>query len=194
MKKFYWMSLVVLGFGFVACTKTKEATKPGVVNLAIWSHFVTDEILSDFEKQTGLKVVVSNYASNEELLAKIQAGAEGYDVAVPSDYMVEAMRNLKLLLPLDQAKVANARSLDPKTLKKYYDPENKFSLPFSWGTTGIAYNQKLIKTPIRSWKDLFENKELTGKFTLLDDVRETLGAALKMQAYSLNSKSLPELE
>lgn len=175
-------------------SEPKAAARPQVVNLAIWTNFVTPEILREFEKSTGIKVQVSNYSSNEELLAKLQAGAEGYDVAVPSDYMVAAMQHSTLLNDLDLKKITNFKDLDPKVLAKYYDPTNKVSVPFSWGTTGIAVNQKLVKTAIRGWRDLFENKSITGKFTLLDDVRETLGAALKMQAISLNAKSNTELE
>jgi spermidine/putrescine transport system substrate-binding protein len=175
-------------------SEAQRADTSKVVNLAIWTNFVTPEILSEFEKTSGIKVQVSNYSSNEELLAKIQAGAEGYDVAVPSDYMVVAMANLKLLQEIDLKKISNYKDLDPRVLDKYYDPKNQYSIPFQWGTTGIAINQKLTKAAIHGWKDLFQEKEISGKFTLLDDVRETLGAALKMQALSLNSKNAADLE
>ncbi len=191
-------SVSLLGIGCKPSTTTTSSTGSAAtaktVNLAIWTNFVSPEILAKFEADTGIKVSVSNYSSNEELLAKLQAGAEGYDVAVPSDYMVAAMASLSLLEPIDLSKITNFKSLDPKVLKKYYDTENKVSVPFSWGTTGIAYNQKMVKTPLKGWKDLLANKELTGKFTLLDDVRETLGAALKMQALSLNTKANADLE
>jgi spermidine/putrescine-binding protein len=199
MKKILSSTACLLTLLFVACTQkpagsTAKSAEVKVVNLAIWTNFVTPEILSEFEKQTGIKVQVSNYSSNEELLAKIQAGAEGYDVAAPSDYMVAAMEHLGLLTEIDRQKITNFKDLDPKVLGRYYDPTNKFSVPFSWGTTGIAVNEKLTTANIRSWKDLFENKSIAGKFTLLDDVRETLGAALKMQALSLNAKTNAELQ
>lgn len=190
------ISLSVLAL-FVACTpksSDKTASNPKEVNLAIWTNYVSPELLAKFEKQTGIKVLVSNYSSNEELLAKIQAGAEGYDVAVPSDYMVLVMNNLGLLTPIDKSKITRMGELDPKVLGKYYDPKNEISLPFSWGTTGIAYNQKFVKKPIRSYKDLFESKEVAGKFTLLDDVREALGAALKLQSITLNTRANADLE
>jgi spermidine/putrescine transport system substrate-binding protein len=204
MQKSFLLLGAVFSLISMGCTKEKaagaaanqaaEASKLKVVNLTVWTNFVTPEMLDEFEKKTGYKVQVSNYSSNEELLAKIQAGAQGYDVAVPSDYMVAAMRNLGLLNELDLTKISNAKNLDPQVVKQYYDPANQLSLPFSWGTTGIAFNQKALKAPLHSWKDLFEGKELTGKFTLLDDVRETLGAALKMQGLSLNSKDNAALE
>lgn len=170
------------------------ASSSRVVNLAIWSNYVSPELLAEFEKKTGIKVQISNYSSNEELVAKLQAGASGYDVAVPTDYMVFAMIKLGLIQPLDFSQLPNFKHVDPQFLKKNYDPENKFSVPYDWGTTGIAVNRTLYKGQIKGWKDLFNNPELAGKFTLLDDVRETIGAALKAQGYSLNSKNPEELK
>src|SRR4051812_3865472 len=103
----YWtvFSLVIFSLISISCTQQNKADKASggsqVVNLAIWTNFVTPEMLDEFAKKTGITVQVSNYSSNEELLAKIQAGADGYDVAVPSDYMVNAMKNLELLQRLD---------------------------------------------------------------------------------------------
>lgn len=178
-----------------ASTSAAKATsqEKKVVNLAIWSNFVTDEMLKDFETKTGIHAEVSNYSSNEELLAKIQAGASGYDVVVPADYMVLVMAQLNLLAPINHTKISNQAALDPKFMKMYFDTDNKFSLPFDWGTTGIAINRKLFKGELSGWKDVFENKTLAGKYTMLDDVRETLGAALKREGFSLNSKNGDEL-
>jgi spermidine/putrescine transport system substrate-binding protein len=168
--------------------------KAKVVNLAIWSNYASKPILEEFTKRTGITVQVTNYSSNEELLAKLQAGASGYDVVVPSDYMVYAMSQLKLLKPLDRAKLPHFKALDPRFLSKPYDPDNRVSVPFDWGTTGIAVNRELYKGRIRGWKDVFSNPELAGKFTLLDDARETIGAALKAQGLSLNSQSDEDLK
>lgn len=188
---------------FSGCTKKSEAPSgsssaeaPGgakVVNLAIWSNYASPELLASFQKKTGIQVQVANYSSNEELLAKLQAGASGYDVAVPSDYMVFAMIKLGLIRELDYAQLPNSKSLDPRFLKKPYDPENKYSVPYDWGTTGIAVNRSIYKGEMKGWKNLFGNADLAGKFTLLDDVRETIGAALKAQGFSLNSKNPDEL-
>jgi spermidine/putrescine transport system substrate-binding protein len=189
------LSLVVvaLSLSFFSCTKKDPAATARVVNLAIWSNYVSPDLLDRFEKEAGIKVQVSNYSSNEELLAKLQAGASGYDVAVPSDYMVFAMVKLGLIQPLDYAQLPNSKSLDPKFLKKPYDPENRHSVPYDWGSTGIAVNRSLYKGKLRGWKDLFSTPELAGKFTLLDDARETIGAALKSQGLSLNASKPEEL-
>ena len=193
----FFLVLFCACFLLASCSKSDSkltAEKPKVVNLAIWSNFVTDEMLQRFEAQTGIHVDVSNYSSNEELLAKLQAGASGYDVIVPADYMVFVMKQLNLLESIDKKKIANVQNLDPKFLKMYFDERNKVSLPFDWGTTGIAINRRLYKDKLRGWSDLFESKTLAGKFTMLDDVRETLGAALKRDGYRLNSINDRELK
>ncbi len=197
MQKFLLFVLISLLACAAACTKKSEVTSSSagapaslnkVVNLAIWSNYLSPELIADFEKRMGVKVQVSNYSSNEELLAKLQAGASGYDVVVPSDYMIFAMQKLGLLQALDPSKLPNAKSLDPRHLKRNYDPENKYSLPYDWGTTGIAVNRTLYPGEIKGWKSLFSNSALAGKFSLLDDVRETMGVALKALGYSLNTK------
>ncbi len=186
------LGVALLSLGLGACTHNKTA--PKIVNLAIWSNYASPELLAEFEKKTGIKVQISNYSSNEELLAKLQAGATGYDVVVPSDYMVFAMIKLGLLSELDYSRLPHSKSLDPRFLKKPYDLENRFSVPYDWGTTGIAVNRDLYKGEMKGWKNLFNNPDLAGKFTLLDDVRETTGAALKMAGLSLNTRKAEDLQ
>jgi spermidine/putrescine transport system substrate-binding protein len=189
MLKTLLIAIVTTGLA-TACTHKAE---PKVVNLAIWSNYVNQDTMNAFEKKTGIKVQMSNYSSNEELLAKLQAGASGYDVIVPSDYMISAMSHLGLLQKLDYTKIPNSSEISAQFLKKGFDPSNEFSLPYDWGTTGIAINRSSYKGQIKGWKDLFNNPDLAGKMTLLDDVRETVGAALKSLGYSLNSKNPAEL-
>ncbi|OFZ83019.1 MAG: hypothetical protein A2583_13235, partial [Bdellovibrionales bacterium RIFOXYD1_FULL_53_11] len=180
--------------GIVACTKKNEGASSRVVNLAIWSNYLSPETIGLFQKKTGITVRVSNFSSNEELLAKLQAGASGYDVVVPSDYMVFAMSKLGLLRGLDRGKLANFSQLDGKLLDKPYDPGNRFSVPYDWGTTGIAVNRTLYRGRLTGWKDVFGNPALKGKYTLLDDVRETLGAALRSLGLGQNSIKPEDLE
>jgi spermidine/putrescine transport system substrate-binding protein len=195
-----FLCVILAGLALSACTKNSEKTPTqaspggGVVHMATWSNYISEEAFAAFTQETGIQVKVSNYSSNEELLAKLQAGASGYDVAVPSDYMVFAMIQLQLLLPLDVQKIPNRKGVDPRYLGKQYDPESKFSLPWNWGTTGIAVNRKLYKGKIKSWKDLFTQADLAGQFTLLDDAREVMGASLKSLGYSLNSTQPEEIE
>lgn len=174
-------------------TQEKTPVQPKVVNLAIWSNYITAEQLQTFENKTGIKVQVSNYSSNEELLAKIQAGASGYDLALPSDYMVYVMSQLKLLQELNQNQIPNVKNVSKRWLKQSFDPNNTYSIPYDWGTTGIALNRTLYSGTIRGCKDLFEKEDLASKFSLLDDAREVIGAALKALGFSLNSRNPEEL-
>lgn len=177
----------------VGCTKHEEkATK--VVNLAIWGNYLHTDLIKKFEADTGVKVNISNYASNEELLAKVQAGASGIDVAVPSDYMVRIMIKLDLLNELDKSKIQNFSNVLPEVLNQSFDPTNKFSMPFDWSTAGIAVNRELYKGEIKGWKSIFNNPELSGKMSLLDDVREVIAAALKYNGYSVNTTDAEALK
>ena len=190
------VGVIAFSLGLTGCTPQRSSSKPGerVVKLAIWSNYLSPEILSEFHKKTGIRVLVSHYSSNEELLAKLQAGASGYDVVVPSDYMVFVMSQLGLLREIDSSKLSHLKSLDRKFLGKSFDPKNRFSVPYDWGTTGIAVNRKLYSGELQGWKDVFDKKPLEGRFSLLDDARETMGAALKALGFSLNSKNPAELD
>lgn len=175
------------------CTKKSE-TVPHEVNLAIWNNYISSELLERFTKETGIKVNVSTYASNDELLAKVQSGASQFDVAVPSDYMVDIMKKLELLQKLQINQIPNAKNLNDIFLKQYFDPANEYSLPYAWTTVGIAVNTELFKGKMESWKDFFENKEIAGKVSMLDDSREALAVPLKMQGASVNTTDKAEIE
>ncbi|WP_374028952.1 spermidine/putrescine ABC transporter substrate-binding protein [Bdellovibrio bacteriovorus] len=176
-----------------ACTKKETAETAQEVNLSIWGNYLSPELQAQFEKQTGIKLNISNYSSNEELLAKVQMGASGIDVAVPSDYMVDIMRKMSLLEPLKAELLPNRDLVSADFLKQSFDPENQFSMPYTWTTSGIAVNRDVFKGTVTGWKDLLDNPQLKGKFALLDDVRETTGAALKMHGYSVNTVKPEEL-
>lgn len=183
---------------FAACSHNQateqSSAKNTEVHLAIWSNYVTDEMMNEFKEKTGLTPVLSNYSSNEELLAKLQAGATGYDVIVPSDYMVEVMIKTGLLEPLKTSELSNFASVDPSLKGLSYDPANSYSVPLNWGTTGIAVNKTKYAKKISGWNDVFGSEALAHKFTLLDDVRETLGVALRYEGKSINSTSAKELQ
>lgn len=199
------LSIALLTIFSVSCTKkqptpeiqssaqaTAAASKE--VNLSIWGNYITPEMTEKFTAETGVKINISNYSSNEELLAKLQSGAAGVDVAVPSDYMVDIMVKSGLLEPLKAEMIPNIAGLDSQWINQSFDPGNKFSVPYAWSTAGIAYNTELVKTPISSWKDVVENQKLKGKISLMDDVREVTGAALKINGFSVNTTSKAELD
>ncbi len=162
-----------------------------------WSDYIDPEIYADFEEEFGVKVIEDTFASNEDLLAKLQAGATGYDLIVPSDYMVAIMIELDLLAELNYDNIPNFKNIDETFKDPPYDPGNKYSVPYQWGTTGIGYNADLFEEPPDSWAYLFDPalaSEYAGRMSMLNDSREVLGAALKYLGYSVNSTNEQELE
>ena len=162
------------------------------LHLYAMSNYFPADLLKEFENRHGCEVRYDNFASNEELLAKLQAGATGYDVIVPSDYMVTALIDSKLIRELDKSKLPNAANLAPTFATAPFDPGNKYAMPYTWGTSGLAYDSTKVAGPIDSWSVLFD-KKYAGKISLLDDGREALGAMLKLQGYSVNTLDRAEL-
>jgi len=162
-----------------------------------WSEYIDPEIYADFEEEFGVKVIEDTFASNEDLLAKFQAGASGYDLIVPSDYMVNIMNQLGLLAELNFDNIPNFSNIDERFKDPPYDPGNKVSVPYQWGTTGIGYDTDVFEEPPDSWGYLFDPEmaaPYAGKISILNDPREALGAALKYLGYSLNTTDEAQLE
>ncbi len=161
-----------------------------------WADYTDPELLETFRKKTGIKAIVDIFDSNEAMLAKIQAGGGGtYSIIYPSDSWVQRMVQLKLLQPIDHSRLQGLDNLFEKFKNPEYDPGNRYSLPFTWGTTGLIYNAaKLTFTP-NDWDYLWKHpKELTRQLTLLNDPREVLGAALRSLGYSYNSQNSAQLQ
>lgn len=190
-----------------APAEQKEASSSGAssgldkeLSVYNWADYIDESLLKTYEKEYGVKIIYDTYASNEDLLAKLQAGATGYDIIIPSDYMVAQMVELGLLAEIDQSHIPNLKNIDPRNLNAPYDPGNKHCVPYQWGTTGIAYNTEIFKdNPPDSWAYLFDPEQAkkaqaAGGINLLNDQRELLGAALKYLGYSLNSKDEKQLE
>ena len=156
------------------------------LNVYIWSEYLPKEVIDEFTRRTGIAVKYDLYDSNESVLEKLQSGVADYDLVVPSDYMVRILIQLKLLRPLDRAKLKNLGNLDPRFMDKGFDPRNSYSLPYVWGTTGYGYNRQRAGRSFDSWAPLFDpaNK---GQILMLDDMRECFAVALKYQGQSLNS-------
>lgn len=159
-----------------------------------WSEYMPDSVLKNFTKETGIKVKYSTYDSNEAMYAKVKTiGTSSYDIIVPSTYFVNKMSRENLLVKLDKSKLPNYKNLDTKLLSKPFDPNNDYSIPYLWGSTGISYNANLVKEPIDSWKNLW-NSEYKKSILLNDDMREVFGMALKVLGYSSNSTNPKEIE
>ena len=154
-----------------------------------WTGYTDGDLLDRFAQETGLKVVADVFDSNESMLARIQAGGGGaYSIIYPSDYMVQKMADLGLLMELDHSLIVGLEDMFPMFQNPVYDPANHYSVPISWGTTGLIYNSRLLKETPEDWEYLWEHqKEISKRFTLLNDVREVIGATLRMLGYSYNS-------
>lgn len=164
------------------------------VNLFIWGEYTSQELFKEFEEKTGIKVVESNFSTNEEMLAKLQAGAEGYDLIVPSDYMIAVMRQLNLLAPLDRNALPNLKNVSPDLLGRAYDPKNEISVPYSWAVTGIVFNKSKLTKPVTGYRDLFSRNDLNQRVSILDDNREAMASILKSQGHSANTTDDVELQ
>lgn len=179
-----------------SCGRGEEAGLADEIHVYNWSEYIDPQVYADFEAEFGVHVVEDTFASNEELLAKLQAGATGYDIIVPSDYMVAIMVQQGLLAELNHTNLPNLVNVDPLFADPPYDPGMRHCVPYQWGTSGIGYNTELFEEPPDSWAYLFEPElasQYAGRFTMLNDPRESVGAALKYLGYSLNSTNEEEL-
>lgn len=163
------------------------------LNLYGWSEYVPQELLENFTAETGIAVNYDTYSSNEEMLSKLQAGASGYDLVIPSDYTVSIMINQGLLEPIDLSQIPNFENVMEELRNPDYDPGNQYSIPYQWGTVGIAVNTEFVDRPITSWNDLWD-PAFRDRVVLLDDVREILGMALLALGYDNNSTDEAQLE
>ncbi len=159
-----------------------------VLNLFCWSEYVPQSVIDKFSKQTGIKVNVENYASNEEMLAKLLAGGGQYDLIQPSEYTVEALIKADLLRPIDKDAVPNVKNIAPEFTSLPFDPGNKYSIPWMAGSVGIITNTELVTEPVLSYNDVFQEK-YAGKIVVLDDAREITSWALESLDIPVNEVS-----
>jgi len=187
--------LVLLAVAFLACSPgaNEQGKKPVTLHLFTWSDYTEETVVKQFEERFGIKVVTDSFGSNEELLAKLQGGASGYDVVVPSDYMVSILIKQGQLAELDHEKIPNLAHVYGHLKGLYYDPQNSYSVPYLWGTTGIGYNADLVTPPPESWQVLWDQR-YKGKISLLNDEREVYGMALRAAGESLNATEPAKLD
>ncbi|MCW0220684.1 MAG: spermidine/putrescine ABC transporter substrate-binding protein, partial [Prosthecobacter sp.] len=154
--------------------------------------YVSPEVVEKFEKQHDCRVVIDTFDSNEAMYAKLKAGASGYDVIFPTSYIIQVMEAEGMLLELDAAQLPNKKFMDQSVLDKIHDPKMKFSIPYTVGYAITAFRKDKVPDAAASWK-VFERADLAGRMTLLDDMRETIGAALKTLGYSINTRDEKQL-
>ena len=163
------------------------------LNFYNWSDYIAEDTIPNFEKQYGVKVVYDNYSSNDALLAKLQSGATGYDIIVPTDYMVTTMLGLDLLQEIDLANLPNITNLYSRFREEPFDPGNKYSVPWQWGTTGIGYNSEKVPDFKPSW-DMLWDAQYKGKITMLTEIRDIFAVALFKLGYDANTTDPAQID
>ena len=160
-----------------------------------WGEYIDESVIEEFQKETGIKVIYDMFETNEEMYPVVEAGGVVYDAVCPSDYMIEKMRENDMLAEINFDNIPNIKNIDNKYMEmsKAFDPENKYSVPYTWGTVGILYNTSMVKNTIKSWEDLW-NPEYAGNILMQDSVRDAFMVGEKLLGYSMNTTDRDELE
>ena len=185
--------IVITAGGFFYNSKTKISGSEKVI-VYNWGEYLDPDVLDIFEEETGIQVVYEEYETNEIMYPKVQSGAISYDVVCPSDYMIQRMIENDLLAEINWDNIPNIKNIGQTYMdqSKAFDPENKYSVPYCWGTVGILYNKTMVDEPIDSWSVLW-NPKYKDSILMQDSVRDAFGVTLKYLGYSLNSTDLDEL-
>lgn len=172
-----------------------EADSKGQVVVYNWGEYLDPEVIELFEKETGIEVVYDEFETNEIMYPKVENGASQYDVLCPSDYMIAKLIDNDLLLELNKDNIPNAKNIGQQYYdsSNEFDPGNKYSVPYCWGTVGILYNKTMVDEPIDSWGVLWDEK-YKDNILMQDSVRDAFMVAQKYLGYSMNSISKEELE
>jgi spermidine/putrescine transport system substrate-binding protein len=177
---------------------SQSAAQSGVtINVYNWGEYISTgadgslDVNGEFTKETGIKVNYTTFEDNESMYSKIAGGGASYDVITPSDYMISKMIKEKLVQKLDFENIPNFKYIDSDYRSPAYDPDNSYSVPYTWGVVGIFYNKKYVTEPVDSWKILW-NAKYSGKILMFDNPRDSFGIAQKILGYSYNSTNLDE--
>lgn len=181
------LGLVALSLVLTGCGPEKP-----VLYVYNWGDYIDEDILGEFEKETGIRVVYDTFSTNEDMYVKIKSGGSSYDLIFPSDYMLTRMINEGMLTKIDLEKIPNHVHIDPRLMGADYDPNNEYSLPYMWGTLGILYNTTMVDGEVDSW-DVLWDKRYAKEILMLDSQRDSIGAALIKLGYSINTLDPQEL-
>ena len=188
---------LILALTFTSLTGCgkKSSEKENVVYVYNWGEYIDPDVLESFTAETGIKVVYDEYETNEVMYPKIEAGAASYDVICPSDYMIQKMIENDLLAEINFDNIPNAQYIGEQYFEssREFDPENKYSVPYCWGTVGILYNKTMVDEPIDSWSVLWDEK-YKGQILMQNSVRDAFMVALKLNGNSMNTLDDAELE
>ena len=206
MKKFFYLvsliSLLCLITFSASAYENEEFYKGSegtTINVFNWGEYISDtyedgmlDVNSEFEKLTGIKVNYVTYESNEDMYPKIKNGGASYDIIIPSDYMIERMIAEDMLLTVDVNSIPNYKYIADEYKNMYFDPENKYSVPYNVGMVGLIYNTKMVEEKPTSWTALWDER-YAGKILMIDNPRDAFAVAQKILGYSLNSTDEKEL-
>lgn len=186
--------VVIVAGGFFYGSQNNVSAGEQVV-VYNWGEYIDPEVIDMFEEETGISVVYEEFETNESMYPKVQAGAVAYDLVCPSDYMIQRMLENNLLAEINFDNIPNIKNIGEQYMEqsKSFDPENKYSVPYCWGTVGILYNKTMVDEPVDSWSILWDEK-YADQILMQNSVRDAFGIALKYLGYSLNSTDLDELE
>ncbi len=182
------MTLVMI-FSAGCSAKTDQVT----LNVYNWGDYIDETVLKQFEEETKIKIVYDTYDRNEDMYIKLKNGGTSYDICVPSDYMIEKMLKEDMLEEIDLANVPNYKYIMEQSKNLSFDPENKYSVPYLWGTIGIVYNTKEVKDPVDSWNILWDAK-YKGKILMMDSPRDAFMVAQKKLGISMNTDQAKDIE
>ncbi|MBQ3423635.1 MAG: spermidine/putrescine ABC transporter substrate-binding protein [Clostridia bacterium] len=195
MKKIAIVLLVCLLAGALFTAALAEADKPFAgteIKVYNWYDYIDENVLDIFEEETGIHVNYVNFSQNEDMYTRLSTGAEVYDVVIPSEYMIERLIKEGLVAELDLSNIPNLENVLDSLRDPAYDPGNAHSVPYMWGPLGIVYNTDMVDGPVTSWNDLLDER-YAGEIFMMDSVRDTVGLALKVLGYSMNSHDEDEL-
>lgn len=189
-----FMLCVVFSLGLTGCGSSSGDEK-GEVVVYNWGEYLDPDTLDLFEEETGIHVIYDEFDTNEAMFPKVEAGAASYDVICPSDYMIQKMIDHDLLAEIDFENIPNIKNIGQQYLEqsREFDPENKYSVPYCFGTVGILYNKSMVEGPVDSWSILWD-ETYADNILMQDSVRDAFMTALKLNGCSMNTLDEGELE
>lgn len=190
MRKFALILCILIAFS--ACAMGSASASAEELTVFNWFDYIDPAVIDLFEDETGITVKYVNFTTNEEMYTKLEAGAGTYDVIFPSEYMIERMIAHDMLEELDLSAMPNFANVMDRLKDPSYDPGNRFSVPYMWGTLGYLYNTEMVDEELTSWSALFDEK-YAGNVIMMNSMRDSIGLALKYLGYSMNTRNEAEL-
>ena len=190
MRKFALILCILIAFS--ACAMGSASASAEELTVFNWFDYIDPAVIDLFEEETGITVKYVNFTTNEEMYTKLEAGAGTYDVIFPSEYMIERMIAHDMLEELDLSAMPNFANVMDRLKDPSYDPGNRYSVPYMWGTLGYLYNTEMVDEELTSWSALFDEK-YAGNVIMMNSMRDSIGLALKYLGYSMNTRNEAEL-